>query len=111
MERYFDLLTGSSLFTGISREDLTAMLTCLGAKIMDVAKGDPVFLEGDPAGFLGIVLEGSIQIVREDYFGNRSILHQSLPGDIFAEAFSFTGMATIPVSGYAMKNSRVMLLT
>lgn len=111
MEAYFDLLTSSTLFAGISREDLQTMLTCLGARVISVAKGDPVFLEGDPAGFLGIVLEGSVQIVREDYFGNRSILHQSMPGDIFAEAFSFTGLETIPVSGYAVKTSKVMLLT
>ena len=111
MDTYFDLLAKSTLFTGISREDLHTMLTCLGARIVDVAKGEPVFLEGDPAGFLGIVLEGSVQIVREDYFGNRSILHQSMPGDIFAEAFSFTGLETIPVSGYAVKPSKVMMLT
>lgn len=110
MEDYFDLLSASSLFAGISRDDLCTMLSCLGARVQEVDKGEPVFLEGEPAGFLGIVLEGCVQIVREDYFGNRSILHQSLPGDIFAEAFSFTGLQSIPVSGYAVKNSRVMLL-
>lgn len=111
MKEYFDLLSASSLFRGIEAAELESMLHCLGAKVVTIAKGEPVFLEGDPAGFLGIVLEGSIQIVREDYFGNRSILHQSGPGDIFAEAFSFTGVDTMPISGYAAKNSRVMLFT
>lgn len=110
MEKYFDILRRSSLFSEISSEELGSMLHCLGAKVVDIAKGDPVFLEGDPAGFIGIVLEGSIQIVQEDYFGNRSIIHHSQAGDIFAEAFSFTGLDAMPVSGYAVKNSKCMLL-
>ena len=110
MEEYFDLLSASPLFAGISCCELGSMLQCLGAKVSDISKGDPVFLEGDPAGFIGIVLEGSVQIVQEDYFGNRSIIHHSGPGDIFAEAFSFTELDTMPVSGYAVKNSRVMML-
>lgn len=110
MQEYFDLLSASPLFHGIEEQELESMLHCLGAKVVDVAKGDPVFLEGDAAGFIGIVLEGSIQIVQEDYFGNRSVIHHSQPGDVFAEAFSFTGLETMPVSGYAVKNSRVMLL-
>lgn len=110
MKEYFDLLSVSPLFAGISEEELGSLLQCLDAKIVDVSRGDPVFLEGDAAGFIGIVLEGSVQIVQEDYFGNRSVMHHSQPGDIFAEAFSFTELDTMPVSGYAIKTSRVMLL-
>ena len=110
MEEYFDLLSASPLFAGITREELGSMLQCLGAKVLEIAKGDPVFLEGDAAGFIGVVLEGSVQIVQEDYFGSRSVIHHSGPGDIFAEAFSFTGLDAMPVSSYAVKNSRIMLL-
>ena len=111
MKEYFELLSASPLFQGIGGDELESMLQCLGARVMDVPKGDPVFLEGDAAGFIGIVLEGSIQVVQEDFFGNRNVIHHSREGDIFAEAFSFTGLDTMPVSGYAVKNSRVMLLS
>lgn len=110
MEEYFALLSASDLFYGLTSEELGSMLHCLGTKIVDTPKGEPVFLEGDPAGFVGIVLEGSIQVVQEDYFGSRSVIHHSDPGDVFAEAFSFTGLDTMPVSAYAVKNSRCMLL-
>lgn len=111
MEEYYALLSGSDLFYGLTSEELGSMLHCLGAKIVDIQKGDPVFLEGDPAGFVGIVLEGGIQVVQEDYFGSRSVMHHSDPGDVFAEAFSFTNLDTMPVSGYAVKNSRCMILS
>ena len=111
MEEYYSLLSASDLFYGLTSEELGSMLHCLGAKIVDTQKGDPVFLEGDPAGFVGIVLEGSVQVVQEDYFGSRSVIHHSGPGDVFAEAFSFTNLDTMPISGYAVKNSRCMILS
>ena len=69
-----------------------------------------MFLEGDAAGFVGMVLEGSIQIVRDDYYGSRSILLHAEPGDIFAETYACANAAVMPVSGYAVRDSRVMLM-
>lgn len=111
MEHFFELLSETSLFAGISKEDLSSMLGCLGARVAEIRKGEPVFLEGDAAGFVGIVLEGSIQIIRDDYYGNRSVLTHAEKGDIFAEAFSCAGVDVMPVSGYALKDSTVMLLS
>lgn len=110
MEKYFDLLLSGPLFAGITREEIAGMLHCLRAKITEIPKSSPVFLEGDAAGFVGVVLEGSIQIVRDDYYGSRSVLTHAEPGGLFAESYSCAGAGTIPVSGYALKNSKVMLL-
>lgn len=110
MEQYFALLSANPLFAGIAPQELTNMLHCMSAKITEISKGNPVFLEGDKAGFIGLVLEGSVQIVRDDYYGNRSVMAHAQPGEIFAEAFSCAGIETMPVSGYALKNSKVMLL-
>lgn len=110
MEKYFDLLQHNPLFSTISREELGSLMHCLGAKALKIPKGDPIFLEGDPAGFIGIVLEGSIQIVRDDFYGARSLLAHAEPGDIFAETFACAGVQTMPVSGYAARDSQVLLL-
>ena len=111
MEKYFDLLMANPLFAGISREELASMLSCLNARATQVKKGDPVFLEGDAAGFIGIVLSGAVRIVRDDYYGQRSFLTQAEPGDIFAEAYACAPMETMPISGYAAADSQVMLLS
>ena len=84
------------------------MMSCLGAKVVTADKGEPVFLEGDKAGFLGLVLEGSVQIVHDDYYGNRSVLTHADVGDIFAEAYACANVDTMPVSGYALHSSKVM---
>lgn len=110
MEQYFEIILKNPLFAGISEAELGSMLNCLNANVIRIPKGEPVFLEGDAAGFVGLVLEGGVQIVRDDYFGNRTLLGLAEEGDIFAESYSTAGVDTMPVSGYALRNSRVMLL-
>ena len=86
------------------------MLGCMGGKITDIAKGNPVFLEGDPAEFVGVVLSGKVQILRSDYYGNRSVLAVVSPGDLFGEAFACAGVEALPVSAIALQTCTVLLL-
>lgn len=110
MNYFYEILSKCPLFDGMEESDLDTMIACLDGKTMDVPKENPVFLEGSPARFVGVVLSGSVQVVREDYYGNRSIMAILQPGDLFAEAFSFAGLETMPVSVIAIKDSKVLLL-
>lgn len=110
MKNFFETLSKCPLFDGIEQSDLKSMIECLNGKTIDVMKGNPVFLEGTPARFFGIVLSGTVQVVREDYYGNRSIMTILQPGEIFAEAISFAGLETMPVSVIAIRDSEVLLL-
>ncbi len=110
MEKYFDLLLSTPLFEGMDKSELTSVLGCLQAQTKSAAKGEAVFLEGDPAGVIGMVLEGSIQISRDDFYGNRSLLAQAGPGDLFAEAFACAGVPFMPVSVYAKSDSCLLLM-
>ena len=109
MEEYLPILAHSPLFAGISLTDLNSMLPCLSAKALDIDKNAPVFLEGEPAAYVGFVLSGAVQVVRDDYYGNRSVLTVAEPGDLFAEVFSCAGLEHLPVSVFALKQSRIML--
>ena len=110
MEEYFDILTQCPLFAGISQEELKSMLSCLDGKIIKTAKGSPVFLEGEPATFVGVVLSGKVQILRTDFYGNRSVLTVVSPGGLFAEAFACAEVETLPVSAIALESTSVLLL-
>ena len=111
MKEYFDLLLSTPLFSGIDLTDLEPMLHCLGATMVTVIKGDPVFLEGDAAGFIGVVLEGCVQVVQEDFYGNRSVLIHAEKGELFGESFACANIETIPVSGYAVRDSKLLILS
>ncbi|MBQ9968373.1 MAG: Crp/Fnr family transcriptional regulator [Oscillospiraceae bacterium] len=110
MERYFEIIAKSPLFASIEESELRTMLHCLGARKQAFPKGGAVFLEGDPAGTIGMVLEGSVQVVRDDVFGDRSVLFCAEPGELFAETFSCAGVETMPVSAYAVRDSVLLLM-
>lgn len=110
MEQYFTFLQNNPLFAGIDQQEMESLLHCLGARIVLARKGAPVFLEGDQAGFVGLVLSGAVQIVRDDFCGNRSILAVAEEGELFGEAFSCAGVEWMPVSGYALQDSRILWL-
>lgn len=110
MEKYFEVLSHCPLFAGTTQPEIREMLSCLDGKITGIPKGNPVFLEGDPARFVGVVLAGSVQVVRDDYYGNRSVLTVVTPGGLFAEAFACAGLEALPVSVIALQTSTVLLL-
>lgn len=110
MEKFFETLSKCPLFDGIEQSDLNSMIACLDGKTIDISKGNPVFLEGTSARFVGVVLAGTVQVIREDYYGNRSVMTILQPGNLFAEAFSLAGLNTMPVSVIAVKDSTVLLL-
>ena len=110
MKEYLEVLSRCSLFKGIAPAEIQALLKCLDGKAAAITKGDPVFLEGDPAWFVGVVLSGAVQIVRDDYYGRRSVLAAVSPGGLFAEAFACAGLETLPVSAVALQDGSVLLL-
>lgn len=110
MKKYLEILKNCPLFSEIGEEELTRMLTCLGAKTEIFDKKYTIFAEGAPARHLGILLSGKAQIVQTDYYGNRSILSDIGEGEVFAEAFACAEVGTLPVSVVAGERSEVMLI-
>ena len=110
MKENFDILQFCPLFYVIKKEDYEPMLSCLGAVVKSFEAKESVFSEGDKADWVGIVLSGTVQIVRVDYDGNRSILSKIHKSEIFAESFSFAGVDEMPVSVVAEEKTRVLLL-
>ena len=82
----------------------------LGARVVGVRKEQTVLSEGETPKYMGVVLSGAVRIVREDYYGNRSILAELSPPHIFAESFVCAGAERLPVSVVAEGDGSVMLL-
>ena len=110
MNNYFDVLRKCPLFNHISDENLPKALSCLGAKQISCNKGETIFAEGDTAQYIGIVLRGSVQLVRVDYYGNRSILTSIEPPQLFGEAFACAELASLPIDAVAAEDTEVILI-
>ena len=104
------ILASSPLFEGVNAEDLSAMTACLGARTAAYQKNTVILSEGAPSGEIGVVLSGRVQIVRTDFYGNRSIMMTISPGELFGEAFACAEVAILPVSIVAAEDSTVMMI-
>lgn len=110
MKEYFDILIKCPLFDGTEPENLLSLLKCLDTNVRTYKKGQLIFEEGEPAENIGIVLSGTVQIIRVDYYGNRSIITEITSPMIFGEAFAFAGVASLPVNAAAAEDSEIMLI-
>ena len=109
MKKYFEILRRCRLFANIEDENLMAMLGCIGAKRAQYKKEELIFEEGRIISQLGVVLSGRVQIVRNDYYGNRSIVATITPGQIFGESFACAEGMQLNVDVIAAEDTEVML--
>lgn len=109
MKKYLPILKKCALFHGISDDDIMRILGCLKAKVIELDKKYTVFREGTTQKYIGILLSGSLHLVRMDYYGNRSILSGVEAGETFLEAFACTE-TELPLSVIADEPSEVMII-
>ena len=110
MKNYIPALKKCGLFEEIEEENLTAMLDCLGAKVFSVKKDMTIFCEGTPAKYIGLILSGAVQMVQDDFYGNRSIVTSIGENGLFGESFACAGITSLPVSFIASKDCEIMLI-
>ena len=110
MKKYLDVLKKCTLFHNVTDEQLSKMLTCLGARVVPFDKRYTIFAEGVPAKYIGIVLSGSAQMIQVDYDGNRSIISELHAPEMVAEAFACAEVKSLPVSVIANEPSEIMLV-
>lgn len=110
MEQYYSLLTKCPLFKSFTPEQIATTLTGLKAQTKTYKKGQLIFMAWEPATSVGIILDGTAQVIKIDYEGNRNILAQLRSPDIFGEVFACLNMPTLPVSVEATKDCTVLFI-
>ena len=110
MEHHLPLIGRSPLFANIDAADLTPMLQCLGARKRTFPKGSYLFRVGDRTTAMGIMLEGSVRLEKEDYWGNRSILASFGPGQSFAEVYACEPDLAFDINVVAAEDATVLFL-
>ncbi|NAS19332.1 cyclic nucleotide-binding domain-containing protein [Clostridium butyricum] len=69
-----------------------------------------IIQQGDRVQFVGIVLSGGIQIIKEDIEGNINILSHLGINDIFAETFAYADIYECPITVQATENCEIMFI-
>lgn len=108
MKKYIPILKRTQLFAGVGEDEIAAMLDCLQAKQSSYKKGEYVFRQGEYVNHITVLVEGSLHIQRDDYWGNRSIINSIGVGEMIGEAYAAPGSGALLNDVVAVEDSTVL---
>lgn len=76
------------LFEGIAPDDRLGMLGCTGYHFGSFSKGDIVHFENENINHVGIVISGAVDMIKEDIWGNKTMLLRARKNEVFGETFA-----------------------
>ena len=108
MKKYISILQRSQLFAGVGEANIEAMLDCLSANLRDYKKGEYVLREGERVDNVMLLASGSLNIQKDDFWGNRSIVNHISAGEMFGEAYIAPESGPLLNDVIALEDSVVM---
>ena len=103
---YLDL----PLFQGLDMEEINEVLQRFHGLIKHFPKSDYIYLAGDCVENLCVVLEGTVQMIKEDIWGEKAIIANLGAGSVFAENFLGRLGDRSVVSYFVASDSEVLML-
>lgn len=92
MKNYEEKLLNSALFKNIDPQDAQELVTTLKPFTKHYLAGEMIFHPNQCISTIGLILEGSIHISKDDYWGNHTILAEFDTGDFFGEVYAITSI-------------------
>lgn len=109
-EPWLPILQKCTLFHDFDPQAIIELMPCFGATVQEFLKGDLLCQAGEPQQAIGIVLNGEIQVQKEDYAGNRLIIGLFGPGELFGEVSAFAGLGHWPNNVLASSPGQVLFI-
>lgn len=110
MNTMLNTIMETPLFTSLKEDELTQILECLCARRRLYSAKEFIIRETDVTGEIGVVLSGSVHIITEDAFGNRSITAKLSRGEPFGQVYASGNVQASPVSVQADTDCEVLFL-
>lgn len=98
------------LFEHIQKDNLPAMLGCVGYHLGTYKKGESISLEEENIDYVGIVLSGAVDMIKEDLWGNRTMLVRMREQELFGETFTCGTQVRSVVTFLAAEDAEVLFL-
>ncbi|MDR0662806.1 MAG: Crp/Fnr family transcriptional regulator [Spirochaetaceae bacterium] len=108
--RFIPRLLGCRLFDGLKAEELEKLLHCFHARPKKFEKDAYIFMENDEISAMGIVISGAVHLVRDDFWGNRTIIARIATDEIFAESFACGKAGRLPLSAIAVEKTEALFI-
>ena len=110
MKIIYETLKDNLLFAGIEFGDFEKIMACLSAKVTRYEKDDIILLAGGRVSAVGLVLSGSVKIIKEDIDGRIMLLNELGATEIFGEVFACAGVDSSPVTVQAAEDAEVLFI-
>ncbi|WP_428898488.1 cAMP-binding domain of CRP or a regulatory subunit of cAMP-dependent protein kinase [Parelusimicrobium proximum] len=110
MKKYMPALKECILFEGMSDKQIETVLSDLKPVFKTYKKRAFALLAGESVKYLGVILSGRVQVLKEDADGNRAIVGEFIESDIFAEALACARVPSSPVSVQAVSEAEIMYI-
>lgn len=110
MEQFNAVLAKCPLFININENEYKILLTCTNSYIKDFQNYEYILFAGDKTSSLGVVLSGSIEIIKENLAGTRHIIDFLGPSDVFAESIVCTLEHISPITIRVKEDSKILFI-
>ena len=108
MAMQYEQLADMVMFQGIGKENIGILMGCLGSYLKNYSKGEYIAFEDDAIKNIGIVISGSVHMVKEDVWGNKTIMTRMTRGHLFGESFACGSDSMSIVTYSAAENTEVL---
>ena len=104
------MISKSALFKHIDQKDLQTLLKCLNVYQKSYQKKETILLENNRINYIGLIISGSVTMVKEARNGEQSLIMTLSPGEIFGETFVCHDDPYSQVSFTADKKAEILFL-
>jgi CRP-like cAMP-binding protein len=108
IKNWLTLLLNTPLFTDIEGEEAISMLDCLRPQVRSFEPGAFVAFAGDEIRHIGVVLDGRIEVMKENIVGQPLVVIQLGRGAIFGEVAAFSAQRIWPSSVRASRQTDIL---
>ena len=99
-----EILAKCPLFMQIEPQSYSALLSCVNASEKTFSTNESIFLAGSQINYVGIVVKGSLSIIKESPAGQKHIIDFVGPSNLFGEGVVCTENRISPITVFAKEN-------
>jgi CRP/FNR family transcriptional regulator, dissimilatory nitrate respiration regulator len=108
MEQYYSILKRCPLFQHIEEADFQILFPCIQSQIKKYTQDEYIILSGDEVHTVGIVLEGALELIKENPAGGKHILDFLGPSHVFGEGIVCTYQKLAPVTVRVKEDAKIL---
>lgn len=108
IHKYIDIIKNATLFNSFTNENLDMLFSKIPYKVENYSKGDVILAEDDTCNTLNLILEGTVEIQKNDSSGKILSIAEFTIGDIFGEMLIFADKNSSPINAISKTKSTVL---